>query len=69
MWNKRLKGCNRDINVWERILSIRSLILKPNDDIDIYLEYTNIARQAGRNNLSLNILVNLLGFNPHDTRI
>lgn len=28
IWNKRLKGCQKNINVWNKILLVRSLILK-----------------------------------------
>ena len=32
MWAKRLRGCQRSVDVWQRLLSIRSLVLTPQED-------------------------------------
>jgi FKBP12-rapamycin complex-associated protein len=45
MWNERLNGCQRDVEVWMSVLSIRWLVMKPRADIPTYLKLTSICRQ------------------------
>ncbi|KAF8573454.1 atypical PIKK FRAP protein kinase [Ramaria rubella] len=47
-WKKRLMGCQRDLNVWQRILKVRSLAVKPDEDIDTIVRFANLCRKAGR---------------------
>jgi phosphatidylinositol kinase/protein kinase (PI-3 family) len=59
MWASRLDGCQRSIDVWQRILSVRSLVLKPHEGLDTWLEFVRICRKAGNMALSFKTLVTL----------
>ena len=71
-WSKRLLGCQYNIDVWLPILKVRSLVLQPEDDIDVWLSYCGLCRKqgeaAGSKALGLERshinLVQLLGCDP-----
>ncbi|KAI9143717.1 armadillo-type protein [Paraphysoderma sedebokerense] len=68
-WNNRLKGCQRNVEVWNRILKVRSVVLSPREDMDMWIKFTSLCRKSGRWRLSYKTLTTLLGFDPaqHDT--
>ncbi|KIJ50878.1 hypothetical protein M422DRAFT_244825 [Sphaerobolus stellatus SS14] len=59
-WNKRLLGCQQDINIWQRILKVRSLAVKPSDDIETTVRFANMCRKAGRLTLALRAMETLV---------
>nr|ODN92931.1 atypical/PIKK/FRAP protein kinase [Cryptococcus depauperatus CBS 7855] len=61
-WKKRLAGCQRDVEVWQRILQVRSLVLKPNEDMDTWIEFADLCRTSDRLNLAEKTLTSLVGF-------
>ena len=63
-WSQRLKGCQRSVDVWQEILSVRSLVVPPRDDIETWLDFSTLCRKSGRLHLSLQVLTNLLGMDP-----
>ncbi|OXG23734.1 FKBP12-rapamycin complex-associated protein [Cryptococcus neoformans Ze90-1] len=70
-WKKRLAGCQRDVEVWQRILQVRSLVLKPNEDMDTWIEFADLCRTSDRLNLAEKTLTSLVGFqypSMEDTR-
>jgi FKBP12-rapamycin complex-associated protein len=64
IWSTRLKGAQRSVEVWLPILSVRSLVVAPQEDIPTWLKFSSLCRKHGRQALSLRILTNLLGFDP-----
>lgn len=56
IWSQRLKGCQRDLDVWRRLLSVRSMVIPPHQDLDPWLEFASLARKSGRLALSHKIL-------------
>ena len=39
----------RDIDIWEKSLALRSVVLSPAEDqLDEYLEYSDMCRESGR---------------------
>lgn len=36
-WNKRLLGCQKNVDVWQRILRVRSLVVKPKQDMQVWI--------------------------------
>jgi FKBP12-rapamycin complex-associated protein len=44
----RLQGCQRDIDVWRRILQLRGLVLNPDDDVDSWIRLANLCRKSDR---------------------
>lgn len=62
-WMKRLKGCQRNVEVWQKILTVRSLVMSPVEDVDMWIKFANLCRKSGRPGTSLKILNNLLNGN------
>lgn len=60
-WMKRLKGCQPDVEVWQRILSVRSIVLTPADDTETWIKFANLCRKSGRMVLAEKTLNSLLG--------
>ena len=61
IWMKRLQGCELDVEVWQRILSVRSIVLTPADDMDTWIKFANLCRKSGRMVLAEKTLNSLLG--------
>jgi len=61
MWSDRLKGCKRDVDVWQRLLQVRSLVINPSDDEQTWLEFSQLCRESGRLSLSLKVLKSMVG--------
>ncbi|KAK9241824.1 armadillo-type protein [Lipomyces tetrasporus] len=59
-WTKRLKGCQRNVDIWQRMLKVRALVVKPRQDMEMWIKFANLCRKSGRMGLaekSLNSLV------------
>ena len=63
-WAKRLKGCQQNVEVWQNILKVRSLVVPPKDDMLTWIKFANLCRKSGRTGLSNKILGNLLQADP-----
>nr|KAJ3421473.1 phosphatidylinositol kinase- protein kinase tor1 [Polyrhizophydium stewartii] len=59
-WMSRIKGCQRNVDVWQRILRVRALVVAPKEDVDIWIKFANLCRKSGRMNLSQKALSTLL---------
>ncbi|KAJ7580147.1 phosphatidylinositol 3-kinase [Mycena floridula] len=65
-WMTRLKGCQPDVDVWQRILQVRTLVLNPEDDPIVWTKFTNLCRKSDRMALaekSINSLLSPRKFN------
>ncbi|KAJ3445014.1 serine/threonine-protein kinase mtor [Anaeramoeba flamelloides] len=60
IWKKRLLGCQENINVWQNLLSIHSIVFPPKENIDIWLKYSQIVGRSGNTKLSENCIISLL---------
>ena len=65
-WMKRLRGCQRNVEVWQRIIKVRSMVISPKDDMDTWIKFTNLGRKSGRLGLSEKYLHMLLGVDNTD---
>ncbi|CCH60866.1 hypothetical protein TBLA_0D03670 [Henningerozyma blattae CBS 6284] len=59
-WNKRLLGCQKNVDVWQRVLRVRSLVVKPKQDMQIWIKFANLCRKSGRMGLARKALNSLL---------
>ena len=62
-WTRRLKGCQRNVEVWQRMLKVRALVVSPKENADMWIKFANLCRKSGRLGLaekSLNTLQNIL---------
>ncbi|KAK9379012.1 armadillo-type protein [Kockiozyma suomiensis] len=63
-WSRRLRGCQRNVDIWQRMLKVRALVVKPRQDMEMWIKFANLCRKSGRMGLaekSLNSLVD----DPH----
>lgn len=60
MWNKRLLGCQKNVDIWQRILRVRTLVVKPKNDMEIWIKFANLCRKSGRLGLAQKALSSLL---------
>lgn len=44
----RLQGCQPDVEVWQRILQVRTLVLGPEDDPVMWIKFANLCRKSER---------------------
>ncbi|KAI9757288.1 MAG: hypothetical protein M4579_003499 [Chaenotheca gracillima] len=60
-WNKRLKGCSSNVEVWQRMLKVRGLVIEPKDNMEMYIKFANLCRKAKRTGLAEKSLIDLHG--------
>ena len=48
VWRKRLEGCQHDVDVWLPILKVRSLVLSPEEDMEMWLKYCSLCRHQAQ---------------------
>lgn len=46
--SSRLHGCQREVEYWQRILQVRSLVLSPGEDTAAWTKFANICRKSDR---------------------
>ena len=61
-WTKRLKGCERHVETWQRMLKVRALVLTPKENLDMWIKFANLCRKSGRTGLAEKSLSSLQGF-------
>ncbi|KAJ3290058.1 phosphatidylinositol kinase- protein kinase tor1 [Borealophlyctis nickersoniae] len=65
-WMARLKGCQRNVEVWQRILKVRALVISPKEDMEMWIKFANLCRKSGRLSLSYKTLSGLLTADTKD---
>jgi hypothetical protein len=55
MWDQRLKDTRDDVCVWQQILSVRSLVLDPQQNADAWLSFASLCRKMGHEHLSIQV--------------
>lgn len=65
-WMKRLKGCQRNVDIWQRMLKVRALVIKPKEDMDMWIKFSNLCRKSGRLGLAEKCLNRLLEPEEHE---
>ncbi|EJF64386.1 atypical/PIKK/FRAP protein kinase [Dichomitus squalens LYAD-421 SS1] len=64
-WMKRLQGCQPDVEVWQRILQVRALVLSPEDDPVMWIKFANLCRKSERMFLAEKTINSLLWPDRH----
>ncbi|KAI0461879.1 hypothetical protein LJB42_004483 [Komagataella kurtzmanii] len=59
-WTKRLLGCQRNVDIWQRMLKVRALVVKPKQDMEMWIKFANLCRKSGRLGLAEKSLNSLL---------
>lgn len=66
-WWKRLQGCQRIVENWQKILTLRSLVMTPQEDMRGWIKFTSICQSSDsqcRLKQSNNVLTMLLNCDP-----
>eukprot|EP00771_Trimastix_marina_P000832 gnl/Trimastix_PCT/1865.p1 GENE.gnl/Trimastix_PCT/1865~~gnl/Trimastix_PCT/1865.p1 ORF type:complete len:1904 (-),score=747.44 gnl/Trimastix_PCT/1865:385-6096(-) len=66
MWTDRLTGVQCDADTWKTLLAIRSLVLDPTQDVDVWVKYARLCHKAGHQRLARKTLLGLLNPRPRD---
>lgn len=56
----RLKGCQPDVEVWQRVLQVRTLVLNAVDDPMMWIKFANLCRKNDRMPLAEKTINSLL---------
>nr|AGT16026.1 hypothetical protein [Saccharum hybrid cultivar R570] len=67
MWNERIKGTKRNVEVWQALLAVRELVLPPNEDRDTWIRFAKLCWKNGRISQARSTLVKLLQFDPESS--
>lgn len=67
MWNERIKGAKRNVEVWQALLDVRSLVLPPTEDAETWIKFASLCRKSGRISQARSTLTKLLQFDPETT--
>ncbi|KIK08874.1 hypothetical protein K443DRAFT_655406 [Laccaria amethystina LaAM-08-1] len=68
-WMKRLQGCQPDVEVWQRILQVRTLVLNPEDDPIMWIKFANLCRKNERMVLAEKTINSLLSPERQNQRL
>ncbi|CAN8288398.1 unnamed protein product [Cochlearia groenlandica] len=64
MWNRRLQGAKRNVEVWQALLAVRELVLPPTEDVETWLKFASLCRKSGKISQAKSTLLKLLPFDP-----
>ncbi|KAL8151366.1 LOW QUALITY PROTEIN: hypothetical protein V2J09_021174 [Rumex salicifolius] len=64
MWNQRIRGVKRNVEVWQAILAVRALVLPPTEDVETWLKFSSLCWKSGRISQAKSTLIKLLQYDP-----
>ncbi|CAH1757738.1 9252_t:CDS:10 [Entrophospora sp. SA101] len=59
-WMERLKGCQRNVDVWQQVLKVRALVISPKENVEMWIKFANLCRKSERLELAEKTLRELL---------
>ncbi|KAJ1361790.1 hypothetical protein KIN20_021134 [Parelaphostrongylus tenuis] len=64
LWSRRLQGCRQNIEQWQRLLILRSLVLTPQEMHPLRVKFSSLCRKHGKHVMCRDVLRELLGLEP-----
>lgn len=61
MWDRRLRGNAQNVDVWAQIIAVRTLVVKPQDDINTWIKFASLCLKSNRQTFAEKVLLRLLG--------
>lgn len=58
-WTARMRGIARNVDVWNRVLSVRSLITLASESMGEWLQFSSLCRRTGRMGMAMKVLMGL----------
>ncbi|KAJ2236038.1 phosphatidylinositol kinase- protein kinase tor1 [Coemansia sp. RSA 485] len=59
-WRKRLDGIQEDVGMWQKLLRVRSMVLRPILDLDTWIKYVNMCRKSDNMKIARHAIHQLL---------
>ncbi|EAL66546.1 protein kinase, Atypical group [Dictyostelium discoideum AX4] len=66
-WKTRLRGCQHNVDIWQSILAVHSLVISPHEELDMWLKFVGLCRKGSRLGLAQKTLTMLMGKDPSTT--
>ncbi|EGC32838.1 protein kinase, atypical group [Dictyostelium purpureum] len=63
-WKTRLRGCQHNVDIWQSILAVHSLVISPHEELDMWLKFVGLCRKGSRLGLAQKTLAMLMGKDP-----
>ncbi|GAM22047.1 hypothetical protein SAMD00019534_052220 [Acytostelium subglobosum LB1] len=63
-WKTRLRGCQHNVDIWQSILAVHSLVISPHEELDMWLKFIGLCRKSSRMGLAQKTLTMLMGRDP-----
>ncbi|CAD5209675.1 unnamed protein product [Bursaphelenchus xylophilus] len=60
LWSRRLQGCRKNVEHWQRIMMARSLVLSQNELRPMWVKFASLCRREGRMATSRRVFCSLL---------
>lgn len=67
LWSRRLQGCRKNIEHWQRILLVRSLVLSQSELRPMWVKFASLCRREGKTSMSRRVLCSLLDLPNEET--
>ncbi|EGG15157.1 protein kinase [Cavenderia fasciculata] len=64
-WKKRLSGCQMNVDIWQSVLAVHSLVISPHEELDMWLKFVGLCRKGSRLGLAQKTLTMLMGKDPN----
>lgn len=64
LWRRRLMGVQRNVEVWQSLFSVRSLVVPMHEDVEGWAKFASLCRKSGRPRQAERMLVSLLHYDP-----
>ncbi|KAJ2511553.1 phosphatidylinositol kinase- protein kinase tor1, partial [Coemansia sp. RSA 1939] len=59
-WKQRLEGIQQDVGMWQKLLGIHNIVLRPVMDLEKWTDYANICRSSGKLTMARNAICQIL---------
>ncbi|KAJ2121753.1 phosphatidylinositol kinase- protein kinase tor1 [Coemansia sp. RSA 720] len=59
-WRHRLSGIQQDVGMWQKLLRLRSMVLRPILDLDTWIKYVNMSRKSGQMHIARDAILQLV---------
>eukprot|EP01132_Coremiostelium_polycephalum_P005602 gene5602-6970_t len=63
-WKTRLRGCQHNVDIWQSILAVHSIVISPHEELDMWLKFVGLCRKSFRLGLAQKTLTMLMGKDP-----
>ncbi|UMM14072.1 hypothetical protein L5515_002037 [Caenorhabditis briggsae] len=60
LWSRRLQGCRRNVEQWQRLIMLRGLVLSPQEMHPLRVKFASMCRKQGKSSMSRAVLRELL---------